>query len=283
MGGINDREDVIQAWAESAQYWEKHHTIITAMFAPVTDALVGAARIRPGQRVLDVAGGAGEPSLPIAGIVGSGGHVDYCDPVKGMMDIAQRQARDRGLTNISFHCAPAESLPFADHSFDAITCRFGAMFFADPDLGIKEMLRVLKPGGAMALAVWRERRLNPFFAVVADVVDRYIEPVPEDPDAPGAFRFATSGSLSRLLVDAGAANVSESVLEFPVQAPLALDQFWTVRVELSETLRSKVARLRPVQLESARQEVTRAAAVYYESGAPKIPAQAYIVRASRES
>jgi ubiquinone/menaquinone biosynthesis C-methylase UbiE len=275
-------EDVMQAWAESAQYWEKHRTTIRAMFAPVTDALVAAARIAPGKRVLDVAGGAGEPSLTIAELVGSAGHIDYCDPVKGMMETAQRQARDRGLANISFQCAAAESLPFDDSLFDAVTCRFGAMFFADPSLGLKEMLRVLKPGGVMALAVWRERKLNPFFAIVADVVDRYIEPAPEDPDAPGAYRYAAAGSLPRLLVEAGAAEVSESVLEFLIQAPIPLDQFWITRVELSETLRGKVARLTPLQLENARQEVTRAATVFYESGIFKIPAQAYIIRASRE-
>jgi len=103
-------QDVIQAWAESAQYWEKHHATIRAMFAPVTDALLSAARIAPGQRVLDIAGGAGEPALTLAGLVGPHGHVDYCDPVKAMMDVAQRLAQHRGLKNISFQCAAAESL-----------------------------------------------------------------------------------------------------------------------------------------------------------------------------
>jgi SAM-dependent methyltransferase len=276
------KEDVMQAWAESAPYWEKHYTTIRSMFAPVTEALVRAAGIAPGQQVLDVAGGAGEPSLTIAELVGPAGHVDYADPVSGMMAIAERQAQSRGLSNISFQCAAAESLPFADNSFEAITCRFGAMFFADPGLGIKQMLRVLNPGGRLVLAVWRERKLNPFFSIVADVVDRYIEPAPEDPDAPGAFRYATSGSLPKLLVEAGAVEVSESLLEFPIQAPIPLDEFWTTRVELSDTLRSKVARLTPDQLGSAHQEVTRAAAVYYENGPLKVPAQAYIIRASRQ-
>jgi SAM-dependent methyltransferase len=275
-------EDVLKAWAESAQYWDRHYHTVRSMFAPVTDALITATRIALGYRVLDVSGGAGEPSLTIAEKVGPAGSVAYSDPIEGMMAIAQREARSRGLANISVHCAPAESLPFDDSSFDAVTCRFGAMFFADPSLGLKEMLRVLKPGGVMALAVWRERKLNPFFAIVADVVDRYIEPAPEAPDAPGAFRYSAAGSLPRLLVEAGAAEVSEGVLEFPIQAPILLDQFWITRVELSETLRGKVARLTPLQLESARQEVTRAAAAYYESGALKIPAQAYIIRASRE-
>jgi len=281
--GDDRAEDVIEAWAESAQYWDKHYKVIRAMFGPVTDALVEAARIAAGQRVLDVAGGSGEPSLTLAGLVGPGGHIDYADPVTGMMEVAERQALKRGLTNIMFHCAPAESLPFGASSFDAITCRFGAMFFADALQGLKEMLRVLKPGGIMALAVWRARELNPFFATVADIVAKHIEAPPEDPNALGAFRFASPGSLSGLLEAAGASDVSESILKFSIQAPIALSEFWTTRVEMSDTLRGKVASLTPEQLESARREVTEAAAPYFGSGTLNTPAQAFIVSGSRES
>ena len=275
-------EDVLKAWAESAQYWDRHYQTVRSMFAPVTDALIATARIALGYRVLDVSGGAGEPSLTIAEKVGPAGSVAYSDPIEGMMAIAQRQARSRGLANISFHCAPAESLPFPEATFDCVTCRFGSMFFADPLLGAKEILRVLKPGGTVALAVWRHREFNPFFAIVADVVGKYIEQVPDDPDAPGAFRFANPGSLPRVLMDAGGSNVSESILEFPARAEMALDDFWKIRVELSETLRGKVAKLTPAQLDATRHEVTAAAALYFKNGTVNIPAQALIVRASRD-
>jgi SAM-dependent methyltransferase len=279
----SQNEDVLRAWAESARYWEKHYQTVRAMFAPVTDAIVAAAGIAPGQRVLDIAGGSGEPSLTIAEFVGPEGYVAYSDPIASMKAIAEGQAHKRGLTNISFHCAPAESLPFEADTFDAVTCRFGAMFFADPRLAATEILRVLKPGGAMVFAVWRHREFNPFFSVVADVVDKYIEPVPEDPDAPGAYRFANAGSLSRVLIAAGASATSGSILQFSARARIGLDEFWKIRVELSDSLRNKIARLTPDQLESARQEVTASAAIYFENGALNIPAQAIIVRASRES
>jgi SAM-dependent methyltransferase len=279
----NQNEDVLQAWSESARYWEKHYQVVRAMFAPVTDALIAAARIAPGHKVLDVAGGAGEPSLTIAETVGPAGSVAYSDPIKSMMAIAERQARNRGLTNISFHCAPAESLPFPADTFDSVTCRFGAMFFANPALGIREILRVLKPGGTMAFAVWCHREFNPYFELVANVVEKYVEAVPEDPQAPGAFRFANPGSLSGVVVDAGASGVSESILKFLAKSPMALDEFWTIRVELSDTLRNKVAKLTPDQLERARQEVTAAAAVYFENGILTIPAQAFIIQGVKSS
>jgi SAM-dependent methyltransferase len=279
----DSHEDVMQAWAESARYWEKHYQTIRSMFAPVTDALVEAARISPGQRVLDVGGGAGEPSLTLAELVGLAGHVAYSDPVASMVDIAQRQAQNRGLTNISFHCAAAESLPFPDNTFDSVTCRFGAMFFTHPERGCSEVLRVVKPGGVVAFAVWRHRELNPFFAIVADIVAKYIEQVPEDPDAPGAFRYANPGSLPKVLIAAGASAVSERILEWSIQAPIALNEFWTTRVEISDSLRNKVARLTRDQLEQAREEATAAAAVYFRSGTLDIPAQALIIQASHES
>lgn len=279
----NQNEEVLQAWAESARYWEKHYQTIRSMFAPVTDALIREAGITPGQRVLDVAGGAGEPSLTLAEIVGPNGHVEYSDPISGMLEVAQRQARNRGLTNISFHCAPAESLPFPASTFDSVTCRFGAMFFADPIIACRELLRVLRPGGAMAFAVWSHRDLNPFFATVADVVAKYVEQIPEDPDAPGAFRYANPGSLSKVLTDAGASDVTETVLNFSIKAPMALEEFWTTRVEISDSLRGKVARMTQDQLDRARQEVTEAAAIYFRHGTLDIPGQALILRASRES
>ena len=279
----NQSEEVLNQWAESARYWDKHYWTIRSMFSPVTGALVQAARIVPGRRVLDVAGGAGEPSITLAGIVGPEGHITYADPVRDMMEVARRHARNQGLTNLEFHCAPAESLPFPDNTFDSVTCRFGAMFFADPGLASKEMLRVLKPGGRLALSVWRDRDLNPFFAIVADAVAKYIEQVPEDPNAPGAFRFANPGSLSRVLIDAGASATTESILEFPIQAPISLDEFWTTRVELSETLRGKVARLSPDQLATARRDATAAAAPYFHDGSLNIPAQVLIISAGVES
>jgi ubiquinone/menaquinone biosynthesis C-methylase UbiE len=249
----------------------------------VTDAILVEAGIEPGQRVLDIGGGAGEPSITIAELLGPDGYVAYSDPIDGMVAIAERQARNRGLTNISFHCARAELLPFPDNEFDSVTCRFGAMFFADPPLAASEIMRVLKPGGTMALAVWPHREHNPFFAIVADAVAKYIEEVPEDPDAPGAFRYAEPGSLSKVLIKAGASEVAESILEFRIRAPISLEDFWTIRVELSDSLRNKVVRLTPGQLERARQEVTAAASTYFQDAALNIPAQALIVRASRES
>src|SRR5436305_13349158 len=100
--------DNMREWRESASFWEKHAQTIRAMFTPVTAALIEDAGIREGQTVLDVAGGPGEPSLTIAETVGPSGSVICTDAVADMVQAAERAARRRGITNVSFRQCPAD-------------------------------------------------------------------------------------------------------------------------------------------------------------------------------
>src|SRR4029077_14460430 len=118
----------LEAWQTSARYWDKYRPLIAQMFAPLTFGLIQEARISTGQKVLDIGGGTGEPSLTIAGIVGS---VMYTDPVAEMVEIARSEAGRRGLTNIDFRQCSADNLPFLDGTFDVAVSRLSAMFFAD--------------------------------------------------------------------------------------------------------------------------------------------------------
>jgi len=167
-------EETLRLWREAALYWEKYAQTIRAMFAPVTRALVEEAGITRGQGVLDVAGGPGEPSLTIAEVVGSAGSVDCTDAVAEMVAAAEREARRRGMTNVKFRQCSADSLPFDSDSFDAAVSRLGVMFFPDPAAGLREMLRVVRPGGAVSLAVWGRSELNPFAHVITSVVSRHV-------------------------------------------------------------------------------------------------------------
>src|SRR5215471_7483294 len=194
------KKDVIGKWSESAQYWEKHRETIREMFLPVTGALIEAARIANGHVVLDVAMGPGEPALSIADVVGATGSVVGTDVVGEMVEAAQREGAQRGLRNVRFETAGAEELPFKDNSFDAAVCRFGVMFFPSPVGGVREMLRVVKPGGRVAMAAWHSAEQNPFHWVLANVVDRYAPlPLPE-PGAAEMFRFAAPKDLFRVFL-----------------------------------------------------------------------------------
>jgi ubiquinone/menaquinone biosynthesis C-methylase UbiE len=274
---MEQKKDVITQWSESAPYWEKHRAVVREMFAPVSQALIEDARIVKGKTVLDVAMGPGEPALTLADAVGRDGRVVGTDAVAEMVEAARREAVRRGLENASFETAAGEKLPFADNSFDAAVSRFGVMFFPSPVAGVREILRVLKPGGRLAMAVWHFAERNPFFTVVTSVLDRYVPPTPPEPDAPDAFRFAKPGALLEVFASAGVKAGSERLLKFSIRAKVSPEDFWTLRSELSESMRSKLARLSEAKLGELRREVVQGIQAYSPGEGVSFPSEVLIV------
>jgi SAM-dependent methyltransferase len=273
--------DTLREWRESAGYWERHSQTIRTMFAPVTRALIEEAGIIEGDKVLDVAGGPGEPSLTIAEVVGPIGLVTCTDAVAEMVAAAQSEALRRGVKNIFFEQCLADSLPFEDDSFDAAVCRMGVMFFPDPPSGLREMLRVIKSGASLSFAVWSDSNLNPFAYIVTDVISHHVQMPPPDPDAAGAFRFAAPGKLAQILTDAGATRVRERLLKFHIEAPISRDEFWEMRSGTSGTLREKlVAMPADLRLKIAN-EVKEAVAEFFLNERMRFPAQMLIVTADK--
>jgi ubiquinone/menaquinone biosynthesis C-methylase UbiE len=272
---------VIDRWSGAAPYWEKHRESIRQMFAPVTQALIEDARIDNGLAVLDVATGPGEPALGIAPVVGPGGRIVGIDPIPEMVAAARRSANRSGFPNTQFEVAFADDLPFAADSFDAVVSRFGIMFAPSPGDAVREMLRVLKPGRKLALAVWHVAESNPFFHALSRVIAQYLDSPPPQPDAPDAFRFAASGKLRKILSDAGAIGSSERLLRFTIEAQLSAEEFWALRTEMSDSLRQKIASLSPEQLREAKREVLEAMGEYSTTHGMSFPGEVLIVSATK--
>ena len=273
--------DTLQEWQETAAYWTKHRHVIRAMFAPLTRALIKQANIVQGESVLDVAGGAGEPSLTIAQAVGPLGFVMCTDPIAEMLAAAEQEALSRGLENVQFRQCTADSLPFKNDLFDVAVSRLGVMFFPDPFAGLREMLRVIKPGGRIALAVWDKSERNPYSYLVTQVVSRHVASSPVDPDAPDAFRFAEPGKLAAILKEAGAIDIGECVVEFDIAAPLSPEDFWAFRSEISEVLRKKLRNLSSDEKARIADEVQDAVKEFFPGGHMRFPARMIIVCAAK--
>lgn len=269
--------DLLREWSESAKAWREHSATIRTMFTPVTKALIEEARITAGQRVLDVAGGPGEPSLTIAEVVGPTGSVTYTDAVAEMVAAAEDEGKRRGLSNIRFQQSVAESLPFADNSFDAAVSRLGVMLFSDPAAALREMLRVTKPQGVLCFVVWGDNERNPFTSTVTKVISRYVDTPAADPDGPGAFRFAERGKLARLLEQAGARDVRERELNFHIAAPISIEQFWQMRSMTSGTLREKLATLTPDKARQVALEIQDGVREFFPNNQMNFPAHMLIV------
>jgi len=274
-------QDVMKRWSDAAPFWEKHREIIRQMFAPVTYALVEDGLIGRGQAVLDIATGPGEPALTIASLVGPEGKVFGIDPVVEMVEAARREADRLGFRNVQFDVALPDHLPYPADTFDAVVSRFGVMFFPSPVDAIREMLRALKPRRKMTLAVWHLAERNPFFCSLSRVIERYVDSPPPTPDALDTFRFARPGKLRDVLGQAGAIAPYERVLEFTIDVPISGEDFWTLRCEMSETLRAKIAMLSMEQLTEVKRQALEAFREYSTERGMSFPAEVLIVSGSK--
>jgi len=175
---------------------------VPALFRHWGPVLCDAANIGPGQRVLDVACGTGALTVAVAGRVSPGGVVLGLDANTEMLAVARRKHAD-----IEWHDGRAESLPFADASFDVVVSQFGLMFFDDRVAALREMQRVLRPGGRLAVAVCDALERSPGYASLAALLDRLFgKRVGDAFRAP--FVLGDAAALRALCADAGIAEAS---------------------------------------------------------------------------
>jgi SAM-dependent methyltransferase len=213
-----------------------------AMGQAVTYALVEYSRPQAGMRVLDLASGTGEPAITLAGRVGAQGHVIALDLSADLLEIAAKRARDRGLTNFTTQQADAHSLPFAESSFDLATSRFGVMFFRDPELAFRELLRVLRPGACACFLAWGSFD-QPYWQSMMGVVHRHVGGPLLSPDDPNPFRYAEHGSLSAILRSAGFRDVEEENQTLPWEWSGPAEEVWEYAQSVSVPFRPMLERV----------------------------------------
>jgi ubiquinone/menaquinone biosynthesis C-methylase UbiE len=220
------KEQVRQDWTAGAEAWRKWNPQFVVQTRTATDMIVQAAQVKPGMHVLDLASGTGEPALTLAEAVGSTGHVTATDLVPQMLAVVEEHARQRGLTNMTFQQADAEALPFPAHRFDAVTCRFGIMFCPNADQALRDIHRVLKPGGRAAFIVWGPLDRNPYFTSTVGVFMKRVSLPPPPPGTPTPFTFAQQGTLSTAMQAAGFTQVQEEARTIPWGFPGPTAQCW---------------------------------------------------------
>ena len=165
--------------------------------------------------------------------------------------------------------------------FNAIVSRFGVMFISSPVDAIGEMLRVLKPGRKLSMAVWHSAETNPFLSGLQAVVEKYSGAPPDAEDAPGAFRYARLGKLRDIFVEAGAADPTERVVKFRIHAPISVEDFWTLRCEMSEKLRGLVAKLSSQHLADLKTEAYEVLGRFHTDNGMSFPAEVLIVTGTK--
>lgn len=189
----------LQALVEAARAYEA--LFVPALFAQWAPRVADAARLAPGQRVLDVACGTGILAREARARTAPTGSIVGVDPGAGMLAVAEELAPD-----IGWRQGTAEALPFPDASFDAVVSQFGLMFFADHLGALREMLRVLRPGGRMAIAVWDSLEHTPAYASEVALLQRRAGTAAADA-VRAPFVLGDREWLAGLMNDAGIAEV----------------------------------------------------------------------------
>jgi len=168
-----------------------------AQLAEAQAAMIALASPAPGNRVLDIACGTGLVSLQAARAVGPNGHVLGVDISGRMVSSVERRAREAKLSNCSFARMDAETLRLPDAAFDVVLCALGLMYMPNPEQALREMRRVLRPGGRVSLAVWGERSKCGWSALFP-IVDAEVA----GEVCPLFFRLGQQDALARLCAEA---------------------------------------------------------------------------------
>ena len=267
--------EIRQRWREAAPRWRRNGAIVREMTMQVSRAMVESARPAPGERWLDVASGLGDPGLELAERVGATGRVVMSDLAYEMAAAASENVGGRAAVVT----AAAEALPFHP-SFDGVTCRFGAMFFADPPRAFDELRQALRPDGRSVFAVWGAPERNPFFSEVNAAVREVVPDVPDpDPDDPHGFRYAPAGKLGDLLQSSGWVDVEERTLPFVMRGRIDLGGFWSFMVSMSAEMERMVEELPEERRMRLRECVEKRVAPYFRGGESRFPAEARLVLA----
>lgn len=235
------REQQKQLWNKVSPGWKKWDGFIMEFLRPMGNVIIDRLQIKEDDIVLDVAAGTGEPGLSIAAIAKKG-KVVGTDLSNEMLEIAEANAVAKGLKNYTTKAGDVCELPFDADTFSKISCRLGFMFFPVMQLAAKEMYRVLKPGGRIAIAVWSAPDKNIWYTAMAGVMSKYIETLPPASDAPGMFRCAAPGVMADVFAKAGFKHIGQQELTGKVDF-IDADTYWRNRTELSETLVAALSRV----------------------------------------
>jgi SAM-dependent methyltransferase len=226
------RQESRETWAQVATGWEDRREWLMEITGLVNGWLLERASPQPGQTFLEIAAGPGDLGFRVAERVGDEGRVISSDFAPEMLNIARRQGESRGLNNVEYRVLDAERMDLEDDSVDGVVCRWGYMLMADPAAAFRETRRVLRPGGALAFAVWRTAERNPWVSVPAmTLVQRGHAPPPE-PGAPGIFAMGEPARIGELLAGAGFDEVEREEIAFDFRYS-DFDDLWDALVRLS--------------------------------------------------
>jgi len=258
------RETQKASWNKFSSGWKKWDLELHDHMKPAADGIISLLKPNGAQIILDIASGTGEPGLSIASRL-TDGKVIVTDLANEMLDIARENASKREIKNIEFRACDVCELPFADNTFDAVSCRMGFMFFPNMLLAAKEIQRVLKPGGKVATSVWSTADKNFWANAIGETINRNMQlPVPP-PEAPGIFRCGESGLMTNIFNQAGFKNISESEVMCKLKCGTA-EIYWEMMTEIASPVVAALSKADSAMKDKIKKEVLELVNKKYADG-----------------
>ncbi|HJV70570.1 class I SAM-dependent methyltransferase [Ideonella sp.] len=269
-----------EQWNKDGAAWRRWNPTLDRWYGDATRLMLDLAQIRPGQRILDIAAGAGEPAVSAAERVGHGGYVLATDISEGIVELALQVARERGLQQVETRAMDGEKLDLPDASFDAVLCRLGLMYMPHPVTALREWRRALREGGRVAVVVFSTPDRNPWGAVPASIIRQRAQLPPPVPGQPGPFGLGNPGMLDDVFRQAGFANPEVHAVPVPHRMASAAEYVRVAR-EAFGAFNAMMAHLSPQERESAWNEVEASMRSFESPGGFEVPGECLVGAATK--
>ena len=254
--------------------------IVPAWMEGLVPGLIRAGRVGPGKRVLDAACGTGIVARRAAALVAPGGRIAALDANGGMLRVARQCAEREGTESIAWHPGDIARMPFGPGEFDTVLCQQGLQFFPDRPAALREMNRVLAPGGRLALSVWGRAEKSPHVPVICEVFSEYL-----GEESTTVFRVACSLSdrtlLQSLVRDAGFTGIRIRAIVLTARHPCLaelLPAYFSVF-----PVAAQIAAMPDEERNAMFCRIAASLADYTEDGGLAVPTEHYLLTADKRS
>jgi SAM-dependent methyltransferase len=269
-----------EQWNKDGAAWRRWNPTLDRWYGEATRQMLDLARIQPGQRILDIAAGAGEPAVSAAERVGPSGYVLATDISEGIVELALQVARERGLKQIETRAMDGEKLDLPDASFDAVLCRLGLMYMPHPVTALREWRRVLRAGGWVAVVVFSTPDRNSWGALPASIIRRRAQLPPPVPGQPGPFSLGGPGVLEGIFNQAGFANPEIRAVPVPHGMGSSAEYVQVAR-EAFGAFNAMMAHLPPQERETVWNEVEASMRSFESPSGFEVPGECLVGSATK--